>query len=123
MATTRRGKFGPRPTTTQRQYGWQHQKERARYARIVDAGNAYCQQGIPGNGSSGKCYYPTRWIQPGTPWALGHTDDRTSYIGPCHALCNQRDGATRGGQAVHGNTRRNPTPRTPHGTGWRSRTW
>jgi hypothetical protein len=87
-------------------YKGEHQKERARLKPTVEAGLAYCQQGIRGNGSSGHCYYRSRWIPPGTPWVLGHNDAGTAYIGPCHAKCNQRDGARRGGIAVHRRRRR-----------------
>lgn len=93
------------PTTTERGYGWAHQKERRRLKPVVDAGNAWCAQPI--------CLMPTRWITPGTPWALGHNDTRTAWIGPVHAICNQRDGASKGGKAI---TRRR------RGT-WHSRTW
>ncbi len=46
------------------------------------------------------CRMPTRWIQPGTPWDLGHTDDRTTYHGPEHRVCNQLAGAIKGGRAT-----------------------
>ena len=89
-------------TTTARGYGSKHQRERARWKPAVDAGLAYCRQPV--------CLQRSRWIPPGTDWALGHTDDRSAYLGPCHALCNQRDGARRGAQI--GNTRqRTRTPR------------
>jgi len=87
-------------------YGSQHQKERAALKPLVDAGQAYCQQGIPGNGSSGRCLKPSRWIQPGTRWVLGHNDAGDATIGPVHQLCNQRDGARRGGIAAHRKQRR-----------------
>lgn len=75
-------------STTARGYGTAHQKERARWQPVVRAGLAECQQGLPGNGSSGTCVMPTRHIQPDTPWHLGHNDTRTAYIGPTHAQCN-----------------------------------
>jgi len=75
-------------STSQRGYGTAHQRERRRWKPTVDAGLAYCAQPT--------CLHPNRWIAPGTPWVLGHTDDRTGYLGPVHALCNQRDGARRG---------------------------
>lgn len=79
-------------STTARGYGYQHQRERARLKRIVDAGQAYCCQPV--------CLMPDRWIKPGTPWALGHNDDRTAWIGPTHEVCNQRDGASKGGKVI-----------------------
>jgi hypothetical protein len=68
-------------TTPGRGYGYQHQQLREQYRPQVDAGQAYCQQP--------RCVMPGRWIPPGTPWDLGHTDDRTGWIGPCHAKCNR----------------------------------
>ena len=76
-----------------------HRAEKERWRPTVDAGHASCQQGLPGNGSSGRCIHPTRRIHPGQPWALGLNDQRTAWIGPVHADCNQRDAASRGGQA------------------------
>jgi hypothetical protein len=102
----------PKPDHS-RKYGPEHQRLRAHYNKQVQAGQAYCQQGL--KGSSGRCHYRTRWIPPGTPWQLGHDDTGTHYIGPCHPRCNQRDGARRGGQAAATTQR----PRTT----WHSQTW
>jgi hypothetical protein len=88
-----------RGTTTERGYGIDHQRERARLKPVVDAGLAFCQQGIPGNGSTGGCCMPTRRIHPGTPWHLGHNDARTAWIGPVHEQCNQDHAAIKGGRA------------------------
>jgi hypothetical protein len=101
------------PSSAARGYGYAHRKERARLAPHVQRGDTYCQQGL--NGSSGHCHYPTRRILPGQPWALGHNDARTAWIGPVHARCNQLDGASRGGQTI-------AARRQTH-TIWRSRTW
>lgn len=82
-------------------YSAAHQRERRRLTPIVNAGHAHCAQPI--------CVMPNRWIQPGTPWALGHNDAGTAWIGPVHNLCNQRDAARRGGHAralKHGPWRR-----------------
>lgn len=108
-------------TTRQRGYGPAHRAERARWARLVEAGQAFCQQGIPGNGSSGTCLHRTRWIRPGSRWCLGHRDDRQGWIGPVHALCNQRDGATRGGKASH--TTHHTRRRAARAHTWQSREW
>jgi hypothetical protein len=102
-------------TTTERGYGYPHRKERARLALLVAAGQAYCQQGR--HGSSGRCIYPSRWIAPGSRWALGHNDARTGWIGTVHAACNQLDGASRGGKTIA--ARRG---RRSHGI-WRSERW
>jgi hypothetical protein len=66
-----------RGTPTERGYGTAHKKERARVARVVEAGEAACS----------RC---GGLIEPGTEWHLDHADDRQSYRGPSHALCNLR---------------------------------
>jgi hypothetical protein len=78
-------------TTTERGYGTAHQKERARWQPVVNAGQAWCHAAV--------CLKASRWIQPGTPWDLGHTADRSAYIGPCHMACNRSEGAVRGNRA------------------------
>ena len=72
-------------------YGPAHKRERARLAPTVEHGEAYCAQPI--------CIKPNRWIQPGTPWCLGHNDTGTAWIGPVHYACNHQDAAKRGGIA------------------------
>jgi hypothetical protein len=64
--------------TTARGYGWQHQKERARWAKRVEKGDVICA----------RCRRP---ILPGQAWDLGHVDgtERTVYSGPEHAGCNR----------------------------------
>ena len=75
-------------SSSARGYGISHQRERARWKLIVDAGNAYCAQPV--------CVMAARWIAPGSQWCLGHTADRTAYLGPVHRACNEMDGARRG---------------------------
>ena len=75
-------------TTAQRGYGGQHQRLRAQWKPTVDAGQAWCHAVV--------CLKPSRRITPGTAWDLGHTDDRSAYIGPCHMACNRSEGAVRG---------------------------
>jgi hypothetical protein len=77
-------------STAERGYGAAHQRERERLRPLVDAGLAYCQQPV--------CLMTARRIEPGTPWALGHNDARTAWIGPTHALCNAHDGAVKAGR-------------------------
>lgn len=90
-------------TTTERGYGYDHQKERRRLTPIVNTGRAYCAQP--------RCIHTDRAIHPGTPWALGHNETRTAWIGPVHADCNQLDGAVRGGRTI---AARKHHPKTEH---------
>lgn len=63
-------------TTTERGYGAEHQRLRAQWAPIVEAGEANC----------GRCGGA---IDPDEPWELDHTDDRQDYNGPAHMDCNR----------------------------------
>jgi hypothetical protein len=64
-------------TTTERGYGHDHQRERARWAPLVAAGQVICW----------RCGYR---IPPGSLWDLGHDDqDRSVYRGPEHRRCNR----------------------------------
>lgn len=93
-------------STTARGYGSAHQRERRRWAAVVDAGNAYCW----------RC---GGHIPPASRWDLGHDDhDRTIYRGPEHTGCNRSAGARKGGQrkalrALIG------VPERPADTSWR----
>jgi hypothetical protein len=90
----------PRPpgSTTAGGWGSQHQRIRAQWAPIVASGQAFCAQPV--------CLYRSRWIPPGTAWDLGHTQDRTGWIGPTHALCNRREGGIRGNKSPRRRRRR-----------------
>ena len=72
-----------RGTTGQRGYGLKHKLERLKWARKVDAGLVDCV----------RCGQP---IEPGRPWDLGHDDERTTWTGPEHAVCNRRAGGANG---------------------------
>jgi hypothetical protein len=61
-------------------YGRTHQKTRAQWAPIVDAGQGWCAEPV--------CLHPSRWIPPGTPWHLAHRDGQDGYRGPAHRRCN-----------------------------------
>jgi hypothetical protein len=75
-------------TRQARGYGRAHDAERKRWAPKVDAGLVDCA----------RCHQP---IEPGRPWDLGHTDDRTTWTGPEHTTCNRRAGAINGALVTH----------------------
>lgn len=79
----------PRPgSTTERGYGWQHQQLRDEWKPKVDAGTVACA----------RC---RQRIAPGSPWQLGHTDDRSGYQGPEHRYCNESAGGRKGAEVVN----------------------
>lgn len=69
-----------RGTTTQRGYDAKHKSERKRLVPIVARGETLCA----------RC---DCLIEPGDPWDLGHTDDRTAWTGAEHSDCNRAAGA------------------------------
>lgn len=73
-----------RGTRQQRGYDLTHERLRARWAARVATGAVPCA----------RC---GSLIEPSAEWALDHTDDRTGYLGPSHATCNNRAG----GVAAH----------------------
>lgn len=83
-------RYRRRGTTTERGYGREHQKVRASWSPLVDAGMVQCHAVI--------CVMPTRWIEPGSKWHLGHTADRSGWTGPEHQRCNTADGGRRRGR-------------------------
>jgi hypothetical protein len=71
---------------TRQQRGYTNQHDRARKAwaaTITQQGGVLCA----------RCGRP---INPGDPWDLDHTDDRTAYLGPSHPECNAAAGGRRG---------------------------
>lgn len=69
-----------KPTTTQRGYGWAHQAARKRWEyQLTQAGALPCA----------RCRKP---VTPFHEWELDHTDDRTTYLGISHKICNRRAG-------------------------------
>lgn len=70
-------------TTTARGYGYRHQQERKRWEPIVQAGGVECHAEV--------CFMPSRAIDPGEEWDLGHTLDRTDWTGPEHRYCNRKE--------------------------------
>lgn len=67
-----------------RGYDKHHDRKRRQWAPLVAAGNVRCA----------RCTNP---IDPTQPWDLGHTDDRTGWVGPECASCNR----SAGGRAAH----------------------
>ena len=83
-------------------YGNTHQQLRRLWSPRVEAGEVWCHR-------------PTcqQWIQPGTPWDLGHDDDTGDWRGPEHRACN------RGASARNTNAKRAAKVTPPH----HSRKW
>lgn len=81
------GKLG----SVERGYGVVHRRLRVVWAARVAAGGVCCARcgGV---------------IVPGSRWDLGHTDDRSGWVGPEHASCNRAAGA-RVGNARRGRQR------------------
>jgi hypothetical protein len=77
------------PRRNRPDYGWPHQKARARVARLVASGLAVCWR-------CGQQILATE------PWDLGHVDgDPTRYAGPEHRRCNRATASrTRNGRRV-----------------------
>lgn len=73
----------PKASSTARGYGSQHKQLRKQWAAYVTGGTVTCA----------RC---GRLIEPGTPWDLGHSDDRTTWTGPEHASCNRAAGGRKG---------------------------
>lgn len=93
-------------STTERGYGARHQAERAKWERAMRQAwargeHVMCARQGP------KCI--GKPIEPGQPWDLGHTDDRTAYTGPECVPCNRGAGGANGAKAV--NERRQMTVR------------
>jgi hypothetical protein len=82
--------------TVARGWGTAHQRLRAKWAPLVEAGLATCA----------RC---GGWIDPRpvltgggnlvTSWHLDHDDSRSGYLGPSHRRCNLLDGARKGYKA------------------------
>lgn len=79
-----RSKDAQRGSRHERGYDASHMAAREAWKPKVQTGLIACA----------RCAQP---IQPGQEWALDHTDDRTGYLGPSHATCNN----SAGGRAAH----------------------
>lgn len=72
-----------RGTTKQRGYSGRHQSTRAEIVAAMEQGTVI------------RCVTCTSILTPDT-FDLGHTDDRTGYVGPqCANKCNRRDAGRR----------------------------
>jgi hypothetical protein len=89
-------------TTTQRGYDNTHKQMRAKLKPTVDAGEADCTEIVCLEERDGH----TRWIEPGTSWALAHDRATGGYLGPAHARCNNSEGARYGNGQRTDQTRR-----------------
>jgi hypothetical protein len=87
-----------RRSTTARGYGSRHQRLRAYWHPLVQAGQVSCA----------RCGNP---IKPGEPWHLDHDDDRRRYLGPSHSACN----IAAGGRAARA---RRASPKPKRVTKW-----
>lgn len=96
-------------STSARGYGWStgagpgHQQIRKTWEPRVDSGQVECH--------ANPCWMSDSYIQPGTPWDLGHSDCRTYWTGPEHRHCNRRNAALKGNK------------KRVHKTSWKSRVW
>ena len=72
-----------RATPAKRGYGTAHRRLRAQYAARIARGETF---------ACAKCGQP---VTRATTWHLGHTDDRATWTGPEHELCNLADAGRR----------------------------
>jgi len=69
----------PRPSTTQRGYGYLHQRRREGLRPLVEAGIVRCA----------RCQ---KIIAAGERWELDHAAGKQGYLGPSHFTCNRSAG-------------------------------
>jgi hypothetical protein len=91
----------PPGATSASGWGTRHQQRRKQLEPLVNSGQADCV----------RC---GNKIEPGTPWALDHRDDRQGYLGPAHRRCNSIAGAEKA------NANRGRQRERPYITSWRS---
>lgn len=77
-----------RGSTYARGYGKKHEALRKSWRPKVDAGLVDCA----------RCHQP---IEPGRPWDLGHSEDRRTWTGPEHLVCNRRAGGANGAKVTN----------------------
>jgi hypothetical protein len=81
-----------RLSTTQRGYGYLHQKMRERLKPMVEAGMTNCA----------RC---GDRILPGQRWELDHAAGKQGYRGPAHWRCNRSAGGRIGAAITNGKSR------------------
>ena len=52
------------------------------------------------------CLKPSRRIEPGAPWDLAHTEDRSGCAALAHASCNANEASRRGGATAGAQAKR-----------------
>jgi hypothetical protein len=83
-------------TTTAQGYGWPHQRERRRWVKHQREGGDEERDGRRRGRlrcRADQCLGPTRWIEQGEAWDLGHHGGQRGWRGPEHVTCNRTDGA------------------------------
>jgi hypothetical protein len=75
-ATSSSSRNNKASSTEARGYGYEHQRLRKQWKVQVEAGGVCCA----------TCYKP---LDPYGPWDLGHSSDRSYYIGPQCIPCNR----------------------------------
>jgi len=76
-----------RGSSTARGYDAQHRRLRAAWQGRMDRGEVV------------RCARCGHAIPPSSDWALDHSDDRATYLGPSHTVCNNAAGGQRGNAA------------------------
>lgn len=104
-------------TTTAQGYGWPHQRERSRWVRYQQDGGDEDEDGRRRGRlrcRAERCLLPTRWIERGEDWDLGHGQGQRGYRGPEHVKCNRTEGAVSSNRTGNPGARR-PRPRRRRG--------
>ena len=83
----------PKPSTSQRGYGYLHQQLRERLRPMVEAGMVRCP----------RC---GQVIEGGERWELDHAPGKRGYLGPSHFRCNRSAGGKIGAAITNGKRRR-----------------
>jgi hypothetical protein len=83
----------PKPSTSQRGYGYLHQQLRERLRPMVEAGMVRCP----------RC---GQFIEGGDRWELDHAPGKRGYLGPSHFRCNRSAGGKIGAAITNGKRRR-----------------